>query len=75
MRRLLTSFSWLAVAAAVAVSAPAGHAQAPARVAPDVYGALHWRFIGPEGNRFATAAGISGDPATYYVGAASGGIY
>ena len=52
-------------------------AQAPAtsRIAPDVYKALHWRNIGPEGNRFSAAAGIPGDPSTYYVGAASGGIY
>ena len=28
-----------------------------------------------EGNRFTSAAGIPGDPYTYYVGAASGGIY
>jgi hypothetical protein len=44
-------------------------------VAPDVYRSLPWRFIGPEGNRFTSAAGIPGDPSTYYVGAASGGIY
>ncbi len=42
---------------------------------PALYGALHWRTIGPEGNRFSAAVGIPGDPHTYYVGAASGGIY
>ncbi len=42
---------------------------------PDLYGELHWRNLGPEGNRFSAAAGIPGDPYTYYVGAASGGIY
>lgn len=36
---------------------------------------LHWRNIGPEGNRFSAAAGIPGDPLTYYVGAASGGVW
>jgi len=41
----------------------------------DIYRQLHWRFIGPEGNRFSAAAGVPGDPSTYYVGAASGGIY
>ena len=41
---------------------------------PDWYAAVEWRHIGPEGNRFSSAAGIPGDPATYYVGAASGGI-
>jgi len=43
--------------------------------APEEYASLHWRYIGPEGNRFSAAAGIPGDPYTYYVGAASGGIY
>ena len=42
---------------------------------PSAYTALEWRHIGPEGNRFSAAAGIPGDPHTYYVGAASGGIY
>ncbi|MGE0360720.1 MAG: WD40/YVTN/BNR-like repeat-containing protein [Vicinamibacterales bacterium] len=42
---------------------------------PDQYSRLHWRTIGPEGNRFSAAAGIAGDPYTYYVGAASGGIW
>ncbi|MHB1097445.1 MAG: VPS10 domain-containing protein [Gemmatimonadaceae bacterium] len=36
---------------------------------------LHWRNIGPEGNRFSAVAGIPGDPLTYYVGAASGGVW
>ena len=76
MRQLVTRATWMFAAAAVAaLGSLAGHAQTPARIAPAVYGNLHWRFIGPEGNRFATAAGIAGDPATYYVGAASGGIY
>jgi photosystem II stability/assembly factor-like uncharacterized protein len=48
-----------------------------AQTAPDAaaYRSLAWRHIGPEGNRFSAAAGIPGDPHTYYVGAASGGIY
>ncbi len=46
-----------------------------AQASPDAYQALHWRHIGPEGNRFSAAAGIPGNPHTYYVGAASGGIY
>ncbi len=45
--------------------------QAPS---PDSYASISWRHIGPEGNRFSSAAGIPGDPATYYVGAASGGV-
>lgn len=58
-----------------ALLVPAGHAQQPVRPSPDAYRQLRWRFIGPEGNRFSAAAGIPNDPTTYYVGAASGGIY
>src|SRR5215831_9102264 len=37
---------------------------------------LTFRFMGPAvGNRISAAAGISGDPTTYYVGAASGGVW
>lgn len=36
---------------------------------------LHFRYIGPPGNRAIALAGIPGDPSTYYVGAASGGIW
>src|SRR3954464_12514045 len=35
---------------------------------------LHYRHIGPVGNRVITVVGIPGDPLVYYVGAASGGI-
>lgn len=52
-------------------------APTPAAAAPsaDAWKDLHWRNIGPEGNRFSAAAGIPGDPLTYYVGAASGGVW
>jgi len=36
---------------------------------------LKYRHIGPLGNRVIAVAGIAGDPLTYYVGAASGGIW
>jgi len=37
---------------------------------------FHFRFMGPSvGNRISAAAGIAGDPSTYYVGAASGGVW
>ena len=64
-----------AVASAWIAFLPTGDAQQAARVSPDMYGRIHWRFIGPEGNRFSAAAGVPGDPHVYYVGAASGGIY
>ncbi|MCG8469900.1 MAG: sialidase, partial [Gemmatimonadetes bacterium] len=59
----------------VAVLAFSFAAQAQTAPEPSTYEALRWRNIGPEGNRFSAAAGIPGDPHTYYVGAASGGIY
>ena len=58
-----------------AAQRPSPAAPARAVVAPDVYKGLSWRSIGPEGNRFSAAVGIPGDPSTYYVGAASGGIF
>ena len=36
---------------------------------------LKFRHIGPVGNRIISVTGIAGDPMTYYVGAASGGIW
>ena len=78
-RRPLAALAATAIAAllpiplVIAPPAPTAHAQQ----APDpaAYAALQWRHIGPEGNRFSAAAGIVGQPHTYYVGAASGGIY
>jgi len=52
-----------------------GFAQQAARPSADLYSRLHWRTIGPEGNRFSAVAGVPGDPNIYYAGAASGGIY
>ena len=36
---------------------------------------LKFRHIGPVGNRISSVSGIEGDPLTYYVGAATGGIW
>jgi len=74
------SFARRFAAAALFLLAPAvgaGQAQSTATsgIAPESYQQLRWRTIGPEGNRFSAAAGIPGDPLTYYVGAASGGIW
>jgi len=74
----------LAVAGFV-IASPAQRKKAPAptRAAtvtqgfPDTaaLGALHYRYIGPEGNRTDAIAGVKGDPNVYYVGAASGGLW
>ena len=50
-------------------------AQVAPRIPAESFRQLHWRTIGPEGNRFSSAAGVPGDPLTYYVGAASGGVW
>jgi photosystem II stability/assembly factor-like uncharacterized protein len=36
---------------------------------------LQYRHIGPVGNRVSAVVGIPGDPNTYYIGAASGGVF
>ena len=41
----------------------------------DIAGPLRYRHIGPVGNRLTSVAGIPGQPNTYFVGAASGGIF
>ncbi len=45
----------------------------PQRVDP--FAQLHWRHIGPEGNRVSAVTSVPGDPLVYYAGAASGGIF
>jgi photosystem II stability/assembly factor-like uncharacterized protein len=57
----------LGLTAAAAVHA----ADAPA----DPFAELKFRHIGPVGNRAPAVTGVPGDPLTYYVGAASGGIF
>lgn len=41
----------------------------------DVFSALRFRFLGPDGNRTISVAGEAGNPLVSYVGAASGGIF
>lgn len=67
------------VAAAVLWCATAfpgqGHAQQVTPPAPELYGQLRWRHIGPEGNRISAVAGIPGNQLVYYAGSASGGVW
>lgn len=41
----------------------------------DIFKSLNFRFIGPEGNRTISIAGVPGDPMINYIGAASGGLW
>ncbi len=62
------------IAVLLLLTAPSMQAQQPA-INPDVYAQLKYRYIGPEGNRATSVAGIPGKPNIWYVGAASGGIF
>lgn len=59
-----------------AVCLPQTDQTADADVTPSRFEALEYRSIGPHrGGRSAAVAGIPGDPATYYMGAAGGGVW
>src|ERR1017187_5085957 len=72
---VLSSGILVAPSAAQRRGEPPSPPAAPPKVGPASYAALHYRYIGPPGNRAIAVAGIPGDPAVYYVGAASGGIW
>jgi photosystem II stability/assembly factor-like uncharacterized protein len=76
---LLTALAAAQPAPAFAQRRPARPAAQAGAAAPTVdstaWAALHWRHIGPEGNRTSAVAGVAGDPFTYYAGAASGGVW
>ena len=57
--------------------APAAWADEDSSQASDVFHNLKFRDLGPAagGGRVSAVAGIPGDPSTYYVGAASGGVW
>ena len=42
---------------------------------PKIFESIHFRFIGPEGNRAIAIAGEPGNPMISYIGAASGGLW
>ncbi|MGH7710238.1 MAG: WD40/YVTN/BNR-like repeat-containing protein, partial [Gemmatimonadaceae bacterium] len=50
-------------------------AAAQPAVASDLLRALRYRHVGPVGNRVTSVVSIPGDANTYYVGAASGGVW
>ena len=72
--RLLGLLS-LTTAPPLAAQRGAGTVSAAGMVEPASYSSLRFRYIGPPGNRTDAVVGIPGDPAIYYAGAASGGIW
>jgi photosystem II stability/assembly factor-like uncharacterized protein len=67
---------YYSVFAAILIAGFPALAQRRGGGAPPIPQNLQFRFMGPAvGNRIAAAAGIPGDPTTYYVGAASGGVW
>src|SRR5436305_11099497 len=62
----------LAVGILLAVASTNVSAQ---RLDPKLYSELHWRFIGPDGNRVIAVVGEPGESRVYYAGAASGGLF
>lgn len=46
-----------------------------AEASPDPFERLHFRHIGPLGNRVSAVVGVPGDAKTYFAGAASGGVW
>ena len=44
-------------------------------ISPDLYKALNYRYIGPDGNRVIAVVGEAGNSNVVYAGAASGGIF
>ena len=67
--------SWSMFRVALAVCCAASAKASAQGIDPAQYAELDYRFIGPEGNRVISVAGIPGDPRIYYAGAASGGIF
>src|SRR5438105_14778060 len=78
MRRdLLAVLSLLCAPIAAAQQKPRQELKevSPEKVDTTVYQRLRYRYIGPEGNRVTSVAGVPGDPNAYYAGAASGGLW
>src|SRR5262245_11025780 len=71
---LMTSRSCIALLAAAVLLSPT-RAEEPPKTPPQFAG-LKYRSIGPAaGGRTTRAVGVPGDPLTYYVAAAAGGIW
>ena len=72
---LVTVFILVFVSTSAHAQRRGGAPQAPPDGGANGLGALHFRPLGPEGNRVASVTGVPGDPMTVYIGAADGGIW
>ncbi|MEM6773333.1 MAG: glycosyl hydrolase, partial [Pseudomonadota bacterium] len=61
----------------VASLAGSAHAQSPAEAAAEAMQSVEWRAIGPAnmGGRVTDIDGVPGDPSTFYVSGADGGVF
>ena len=75
MSRLAASIFALLVLAATANAQRRSGPASAATADTGGLGALHFRPLGPEGNRVASITGVPGDRMTVYIGAADGGIW
>ena len=70
---------WLAALALVLLATTSPTLGLPQANSPTVdselWAPLRYRHVGPIGNRVSAVVGVPGDPNTYYVGAASGGVW
>ncbi|MCG6988002.1 MAG: glycosyl hydrolase [Gemmatimonadetes bacterium] len=57
------------------VGAPALYGQASAAPDTSALSQLHFRFVGPAGNRVSSIVGVPGDPSVAYTGSADGGVW
>src|SRR5580704_11982640 len=72
--RCLISFVLVVIAQFSSVSSSAQ--QNPQSIDPSLYSAMRWRLLGPyRAGRVTAVAGISGDPAVYYMGTPGGGVW
>ena len=73
-RRCLISFV-LVVIAQFSASVSSSAQQNPQSIDPSLYSAMRWRLLGPYRVGRVTVAGISGDPAVYYMYTPGGGAW
>ncbi len=72
-RVLIVSLSTVAISAAVSAQRGGGPAGPQPAATPEP---LRFRYMGPApAGRIASVAGVPGDPTTYYLGSASGGVW